>query len=84
MSECPKCSSDIGFLLLFEKGWCMYHVGEKKGYVKKKFIESLLFPGDIIDEVYKCPRCEKVLFANSEDALTFLTLSEKTSSIMPG
>ncbi|MFH1404088.1 MAG: hypothetical protein ABIH11_07460 [Candidatus Altiarchaeota archaeon] len=79
MSTCPYCASDVRHLLLFERSWFRFIYTRVNGEVRKTYVDKHYVPWEEVEEVFKCPACEKTIFANSMDARDFL-LHDKASN----
>jgi len=63
--KCPKCGAEINYLVNWQSTLTK-HLFDGSDYSKQD--------EEITDGVndYQCPRCDKVLFTNDEDARKFL------------
>jgi DNA-directed RNA polymerase subunit RPC12/RpoP len=69
MPRCPKCGSEIDYLIEYSKEWRRYRVrliGDSIEYEET---------GDavVIDHEYVCPHCETTIAITEEEAKRFLS-----------
>ena len=70
MAKCPKCGNEIDHLI----NWVRQDVGyyfsvDSEGNEENRFMDESCY---IDDGEYECPKCQAVLFEDTELALEFL------------